>query len=105
MKKILYILITLFVLVGISSCGGSKDAFEGKSKKGPNVYSSGSRSGNKSKAYSASVSKKKRKKGSGGSAFSSKKRRYKFVNTKPKKGDSGSKSSKGGRKSGKGKKK
>jgi len=123
MKKLIYLLIGLFVLVGMSSCGGksgavsatkkssggaagrSRDSFKGKSKKGPNVYSSGSRSKNKSKAYSSSVSRKKRRKGSGGSAFSSKKRRYKFVNSKPKKGDGGSKSSKGGRKSGKGRKK
>ena len=124
MKKIVYILIGLFILCGTNSYGqfwkkksgsvsatkksgsgsSGKDSFKGKSKKGPNVYSGGSRSGNKSKAYSASISKKKRK-GSGGSAFSSKKRRYKFVNSKPPKGDDGAKSSKGGRKSGKGKKK
>ena len=63
MKKVLYILISLFVLVGMSSCGGSKgsasatkktssgasarskDSFKGKSKKGANIHSSGSRSG------------------------------------------------------------
>lgn len=122
MKNILYIVIGLFILIGMNSCGGqsggvsatrkssgsgsvrSKDAFKGKSKKGPNVYSSGSRSKNKSKAYSASVSRKK-KRSKGGSVFSSKKRRYKFINAKPPKGDGGSKSSKGGRKSGKGRKK
>ena len=125
MKNLIYILIGLFVLCGTNSygqlfkkkngsvsatrksgtsSGGTKDAFTGKSKKGPNIYSSGSRSKNKSKAYQASTSRKKlRKKNK--SVFSSKKRRYKFVNSKPPKEDQGAKSSKGGRKSGKGRKK
>jgi len=126
MKKVIYILIGLFVLCGTSSYGqlfkkkdgavsatkkshnssaGASDAFTGKSKKGPNIYSSkGSRSRSKGKAYQQSISKKKLK-NKNKSAFSSKKRRYKFVNAKPPKEDQGAKSSKGGRKSGKGRKK
>ena len=123
MKKVVYILIGLFILCGTNSFAQkkkgsvsatkkshnnspnkSKDAFTGKSKKGPNVYSSGSRSKSKAKSYRSSVSKKQLKR-KNKSVFSSKKRRYKFVNSKPSKGDQGSKSSKGGRKSGKGRKK
>jgi len=126
MKKIIYILIGLFVLCGTNSygqlfkkkngsvsatrksstsSGGTRDAFTGKSKKGPNIYSSkGPRSKSKSKLYQHSISKKRLKK-KNKSVFSSKKRRYKFVNSKPPKDDQGAKSSKGGRKSGKGRKK
>jgi hypothetical protein len=128
MKKVVYILIGLFILCGTNSYGqfwkkkeGSvsskrksssssptkkRDAFSGKSKKGPNVYSSkGPKTKSRSKLYRHSISKKRLKK-KNKSVFSSKKRRYKFVNSKPKgKGDDGSKSSKGGRKAGKGKKK
>jgi hypothetical protein len=130
MRYLIYIVISLFVVCGCTSesygqfwkkksstasatrksggsAGGKKrDAFAGKSKKGPNIYSSKPpRTKSKSKLYAHSVSKKRLKKGHG-STFSSKKRRYKMVNSKPKgKGDSGAKSSSGGRKSGKGRKK
>lgn len=88
------------------SGGKHRDAFAGKSKKGPNIYSSKPpRTRSKSKLYAHSISKKKIKKG-GGSSFSTKKRRYKMVNAKPKgKGTSAPNSSSGGRKSGKGRKK
>ncbi len=128
MRYLIYILISLFVLCvssnnthaqfwkkksGTASAkrgGGSapknKDSFTGKSKKGPNIYSSKPpRTKSKSKLYSHSVSKKRLKKNRG-SGFSSSKRRYKSVNTKPKgKGSSAPNSSSGGRKSGKGRKK
>ena len=127
MKKVVYILIGLFVLCGTNSygqfwkkkkgavsttrktegsSGKSGDAFKRKSKKGPNIYSSKPpRTQSQSKLYVHSISKKRLKK-KNKSVFSSKKRRYKFINAKPKgKGDGGAKSSKGGRKSGKGRKK
>lgn len=86
--------------------GTTRDSFSGKSKKGPNIYSSKPpRTKSKSKLYTHSVSRKKLKK-SRGSSFSSKKRRYKMINAKPKgKGDSAPGGSSGGRKSGKGRKK
>lgn len=88
------------------SGGKHRDAFAGKSKKGPNIYSSKPpKTKSKSKLYAHSVSRKRLKKGGGGS-FSTKKRRYKMVNAKPKgKGSSAPNSSSGGRKSGKGRKK
>jgi len=128
MRYVVYIIIGLFVFcftgnqsygqfwkkkntsVSAKRGGGSahknKDSFAGKSKKGPNIYSSKPpRTKSRSKLYSHSVSKKRLKKNNA-SAFSSKKRRYKSVNATPKgKGDSGAKSSSGGRKSGKGRKK
>lgn len=129
MRYIIYILLGLFVFCGTSnntyaqfwkkkngtasakrgggsSGGNTKDSFSGKSKKGPNVYSSKPpRTKSKSKLYSHSVSKKRLKKNNG-SGFSSSKRRYKSVNTKPKgKGTVAPNSSSGGRKSGKGRKK
>ena len=119
MKNVIYILIGLFVLCGTNSYGqlfkkkegsvsatrkshsssnGTKDAFTGKSKKGPNIYSSkGPRSKSKGKQYQHSISKKQLK-NKNKSVFSSKKRRYKFINAKPPKEDQGAKSSKGGRK-------
>jgi len=91
-----------------SSSGGrsKRDAFAGKSKKGPNIKSSKPpRTKSRSKLYTHSVSRKKIK-GRSGSRFSSKKRRYKMVNAKPKgKGSSAPGGSSGGRKSGKGRKK
>jgi len=89
-----------------SSGGGRRDAFAGKSKKGPNIKSSKPpRTKSRSKLYAHSVSRKKIK-GRSGSSFSSKKRRYKMVNAKPKgKGSSAPSGSSGGRKSGKGRKK
>lgn len=91
-----------------SSSGGrsKRDAFAGKSKKGPNIKSSKPpRTKSRSKLYAHSVSRKKIK-GRSGSGFSSKKRRYKMVNAKPKgKGSSAPSGSSGGRKSGKGRKK
>ena len=128
MKNIIYILIGLFVLCtttnksygqfwkkkkstvsaknGTSSAPKNRDAFAGKSKKGPNIYSSRPpRTKSRSKLYVHSISKKKLKKNNK-AVFSSTKRRYKSVNAKPKgKGDQGAKSSSGGRKSGKGRKK
>ncbi len=123
MKNLIYILIGLFVLCSTSNesygqlFGGKKkgetttkgrkgDSFSGKSKKGPNIYSSKPpRTKSRSKLYGHSISKKKlRRKNK--SVFSSTKRRYKSVNTKPKsKGDKGANPSTGGRKSGKGRKK
>lgn len=89
-----------------SSGGGRRDAFAGKSKKGPNIKSSKPpRTKSRSKLYAHSISRKKIK-GRSGSSFSSKKRRYKMVNAKPKgKGSSAPSGSSGGRKSGKGRKK
>lgn len=86
--------------------GTTRDSFSGKSKKGPNIYSSKPpRTKSKSKLYSHSVSRKKLRK-KRGSSFSSKKRRYKMINAKPKgKGSSAPGGSSGGRKSGKGRKK
>jgi hypothetical protein len=83
-----------------------KDAFSGKSKKGPNIYSSkGPRTKSRSKLYGHSVSKKKRKK-KGGPGFSSTKSKYKStVGGKSGKGGKGAPGSSGGRKSGKGRKK
>lgn len=129
MRYLLYILISLFVFCsstneahaqfwkkknGSASAtsksrgkgGATRDSFSGKSKKGPNIYSSKPpRTKSKSKLYTHSVSRKKLKK-SRGSSFSSKKRRYKMINAKPKgKGDSAPSGSSGGRKSGKGRKK
>ncbi|PCI94378.1 MAG: hypothetical protein COB15_14385 [Flavobacteriales bacterium] len=117
MKHLIYILIGLFVLCSTANNsygqfwkkkGGSskKDAFSGKSKKGPNIYSSKPPRGkSRSKLYGHSVSKKRLKKKSG-PGFSSTKGRYKStVNSKPKKGGKGTSGSSGGRKSGKGRKK
>jgi len=119
MKHLIYILIGFFVLCSTasSSYGQSSrrkrtttiykgDSFSGKSKKGPNIHSSkGPRTKSRSKLYSHSISKKKLK-NKNRSVFSSKKRRYKSLNAKPKgKGDKGAKSATGGRKSGKGRKK
>ena len=109
MKHLIYILIGLFIfcLTAGDSFGQKKrDAFSGKSKKGPNIYSSkGPRTKSRSKLYGHSISKKKLKK-KNKSVFSSSKRRYKStVNSKPNKGDKGGKSASGGRKSGKGRKK
>jgi hypothetical protein len=110
MKHLIYIIIGLFILctTATSSFGQkrkNRDAFSGKSKKGPNIYSSKPPRGkSKSKLYGHSISKKKgRKKSKGG--FSSTKRKYKSVNSKPSKGDKGAPGSSGGRKSGKGRKK
>jgi len=118
MKHLIYILIGLFVICSTSktsygqfwkkkaTTSKSRDAFAGKSKKGPNIYSSKPpRTRSRSKLYGHSISKKKLKK-KNKSVFSSTKRRYKSVNSKPKgKGDKGAKSATGGRKSGKGRKK
>ena len=109
MKHIIYILIGLFIICfsANESFGQKKrDAFSGKSKKGPNIYSSKApRTKSRSKLYGHSISKKKLKR-KNKSVFSSSKSRYKSVNSKPKgKGDKGAKSSSGGRKSGKGRKK
>ena len=121
MKHLVYILIGLFVLCSTANnshgqfwkkksatSAKKRDAFAGKSKKGPNIYSSrGPRTKSRSKLYGHSISKKKLKT-KNKSVFSSSKRRYKSVNAKPGKGSKGSKGSKsatGGRKSGKGRKK
>jgi len=108
MKHIIYLLIGLLVICGsaTSSFGQkNKDSFSGKSKKGPNVYSSKPpRGASKGKLYGHSISKKKIRKNRN-SIFSSSKRRYKSVNAKPGKGDKGASGASGGRKSGKGRKK
>ncbi len=115
MKHLIYIIIGLFVLCSTANSsygqfwkkkGGSKDAFAGKSKKGPNIYSSkGPRTKSRSKLYGHSVSKKKMRK-KAGSGFSASKSRYKStVNSKAPKGGKGAPGSSGGRKSGKGRKK
>jgi hypothetical protein len=110
MRHLIYILIGLFVLCATANSGygqkKKKDAFAGKSKKGPNIYSSKPPKGkSRSKLYGHSVSKKKRK-NKGAKGFSSTKGRYKStVGAKPKKGDKGAPGSSGGRKSGKGRKK
>ncbi len=116
MKHLIYILIGFFVLCSTASSSyGQKgrvvtiykgDSFSAKSKKGPNIHSSkGPRTKSRSKLYSHSISKKKLK-NKNRSVFSSKKRRYKSLNAKPKgKGDKGTKSATTGRKSGKGRKK
>lgn len=110
MKYLIYLLIGLFVLCASATSSfaqnkKSKDAFAGKSKKGPNIYSSKPPKGSsKSKLYGHSISKKKTRK-KNKSAFSSTKRKYKSTNSKPAKGDKGAPGSSGGRKSGKGRKK
>jgi len=83
-----------------------RDAFSGKSKKGPNIKSSKKpRTKSKSKLYQHSISRKPVK-FKNQSVFSSKKRRYKSATAKPKSSDKNSaKTSSGGRKSGKGRKK
>ncbi len=129
MKKILYILIPFFVLCSTASYGqfwkkkngsvsakaggggksrAKRDAFSVTSKQGPNIKTSKQpryKRKNKKNNYKHSVSAKKIK-GRKQPIFSSKKKRYKSINSKPKgKSSSGSsKSSKGGRKSGKQKK-
>ncbi|OFY94753.1 MAG: hypothetical protein A3K10_10195 [Bacteroidetes bacterium RIFCSPLOWO2_12_FULL_31_6] len=123
MKNFIYILICFFLLCsttnnsygqfwkkkdkGATSTESSKgDSFAGKTKKGPNVYSSKPpKTKSRSKLYSHSVSEKKLQK-KNKSIFSSTKRRYKSVNSSPKgSGDKEAKSTSGGRKSGKGRKK
>ncbi len=131
MRYLIYIFITVFVLCGATSegyaqfwkkksntasatskggSGGGKqrDAFAGKSKKGPNIYSSKPpKSKDRGKLYAHSISKKKLgKKRRQGGAFNSKKSRYKIPNIKSKgDGSSSPNSSSGGRKKGKGRKK
>ncbi len=79
-----------------------RDAFSGKSKKGPNIDVDGGGSRNKAKSYKHSISRKnvKRKDIKKQTEFSSKKRRYKS-SSKKQKGDPTSGKSRSGRKSGK----
>ena len=96
----------IFVFL-LSSCGGGGSSlFKSQSKKGPNIYSSKPpRTKSRSKLYGHSISKKKIK-GKKGSVFSSKKKKYGSFTSGSNGGkDKGDKSSKGGRKSGKGRKK
>jgi len=104
-KSNLFIIGLVFLFI-FSSCGGGSSLFKSQSKKGPNIYSSKPpRSKSRSKLYGHSVSKKKIK-GKKGSLFSSKKKRYgSFTSGSSGGKDKGAKSSKGGRKSGKGRKK
>jgi hypothetical protein len=120
MKHLIYILIGLFVLCSSANKSYGQfwkkkgqtsrkkgDAFAGKSKKGPNIYSSKPpRTKSRSKLYGHSISRKKAK-NKNKSMFSSSKRRYKStINSKSKgKGDKGAPGASGGRKSGKGRKK
>jgi hypothetical protein len=104
-KSNLFIVGLVFVFL-LSSCGGGGSLFKSQSKKGPNVYSSKPpRTKSRSKLYGHSVSRKKIK-GKKGSIFSSKKKRYgSFTGGSNGGKNKGDKSSKGGRKSGKGRKK
>jgi len=87
----------------LSSCGGGSPLFKSESKKGPNIYSSkGPRSKSKTRRYGHSISKKKTKRKN--DVFSSKKKRFGSTVSSAK-GGKGGKSSSGGRKSGKGRKK
>ena len=80
-----------------------RDAFSGKSKKGPNIAVDGGGSKNKAKSYKHSISNKrvKRKNLKNQEEFSSKKRRYKSSNKKQKGNSNGGGKSRGGRKAGK----
>jgi len=104
-KSNLFIIGLIFVFL-IGSCKSGSSLFTSQSKKGPNVYSSKPpRTKSRTKLYGHSVSKKKIK-GKKRSVFSSRKKRYGSIVSGAKGGkDKGSKSSKGGRKSGKGRKK
>jgi len=68
MKHLIYIIIGIFIICATSSNSfgqrkKNKDAFSGKSKKGPNIFSSKPPRGkSKSKLYGHSISKKKRRK-------------------------------------------
>ena len=118
MKHLIYILIGLFIICSTAndsygqffkkkgtSSANRRDAFSGKSKKGPNIYSSkGPKTKSRSKLYGHSISKK-RLKTKNNSVFSSRKRRYKSAIPSKPKVDKGSKGSSGARKSGKGRKK
>lgn len=127
MRNLVVILIGLFILCSSNAYGqfwkrknsgsasakaGSyqapkhRDAFSGKSKKGPNIKSTKKpRTKSKSKLYQHSISRKPVK-FRNNSTFSSSKRRYKSATAKPKSSDkNSSKTSSGGRKSGKGRKK
>ena len=130
MRYLIYIFIGLFTICGFSedahaqfwkkksksasattkSGGGggkSRDAFAGKSKKGPNIYSSKPpKTKSRSKLYAHSISKKKLNRKRRGGSFNAKKSRYKIPSIKSKgKGTSAPNSSSGGRKKGKGRKK
>ena len=106
MKHLTYILIGLFILCTSLSFGQkSNDAFAGKSKKGPNVYSSKPPKGNsKGKLYGHSISKKKVRKNNN-TVFSPSKRKYKSLKGKSSRGENGAPGSSGGRRSGKARKK
>ncbi|MDT8412999.1 MAG: hypothetical protein RQ875_11080 [Vicingaceae bacterium] len=116
-----YILLIIVSLISVSAFGQKKnkktasssgsstevtakrDAFSGKSKKGPNIEVDGGGSSNKAKSYKHSISRKKvkRKDMKKQAEFSSKKRRHKSTNSKKQKGDATSGKSRSGRKSGK----
>ena len=104
-KSNLFIIGLIFVIL-LGSCGGGNSLFKSQSKKGPNIYSSKPpRTKSRSKLYGHSISRK-RMKGKKGPIFSSKKKRYGSVTSGSKGGkNKEDKSSKGGRKSGKGRKK
>jgi len=106
MKHLVYLVIGFLILCfTASSSFGQVDAFKSKSKKGPNIYSSkGTRSKSRTKRYGHSISKKKSKRKN--AIFSSKKKRYGSTVGGSKGGkEKAGKSSSGGRKSGKGRKK
>jgi hypothetical protein len=101
-KSNLFIIGFVFVFL-LSSCGSGGPLFKSQSKKGPNIYSSKPpRTKSRNKLYGHSISKKKTKRK--GSIFSTKKRYGSFTTGSGGK-SKGDKSSKGGRKSGKGRKK
>ena len=104
-KMKLNILVTVCFVFLLSSCGGGGSLFSSESKKGPNIYSAkGTKSKSRTKRYGHSVSKKKSKRKN--ATFSSKKKRYGSTVSGAKGGkEKGGKSSSGGRKSGKGRKK
>ena len=102
----LSILVTVCFVFSLTSCGkGGGSLFTSESKKGPNIYSSkGTRSKSRTKRYGHSISKKKSKRKN--AIFSSKKKRYGSTVGGSKGGkEKAGKSSSGGRKSGKGRKK
>ena len=101
----LNILVAVCFLFLLSSCKKGAPLFKSESKKGPNIYSSKRlRTKSRTKQYGHSISKKRSKRKN--SVFSSKKKRYGASVSGAKGGkEKAGKSSSGGRKSGKGRKK
>lgn len=104
-KSNLFVLGLIFIF-SLSSCGKGDNLFKSSSKKGPNIYSSKApKTKSRSKLYAHSVSRKKIK-GKKVSFFNANKKRYgSFTSGSSGGKNKGAKSSEGGRKSGKGRKK